>query len=51
MDKRNSNYEVMKHLMQEKFSSYDIPRITAYNEADVQRILNTEGMLKSERKV
>ena len=33
------------------FDNFDYNRIAAYDESDVQRILNTEGMLKSERKV
>ena len=33
------------------FDNFDYDRIAAYDESDVQRILNTEGMLRSERKV
>ena len=33
------------------FDSFDYEKIAAYGEADVKRIMNTEGMLKSERKV
>jgi len=33
------------------FENFDYDKIAAYGEADVERILNTEGMLKSERKV
>lgn len=33
------------------FENFDYDRIAAYTEDDVQRILNTEGMLRSERKV
>ena len=31
--------------------NFDYDRIAVYDESDVQRILNTEGMLRSERKV
>ena len=33
------------------FDNFEFDRIAGYDESDVQRILNTEGMLKSERKV
>ena len=33
------------------FENFDYEKIAAYVEADIERILNTEGMLKSERKV
>lgn len=33
------------------FDNFEYDRIAAYDEADVVRILNTEGMLRSERKV
>jgi DNA-3-methyladenine glycosylase I len=33
------------------FDNFEYDRIAAYDELDVERILNTEGMLKSERKV
>lgn len=33
------------------FENFDYDKIAAYGEGDVRRILNTEGMLKSERKV
>ena len=33
------------------FDNFEYDRIAAYDESDVRRILNTEGMLKSERKV
>lgn len=33
------------------FDNFEVDRIAAYDESDVRRILNTEGMLKSERKV
>ena len=33
------------------FDNFDYEKIAAYGEADVKRIMNTEGMLKSERKV
>ena len=33
------------------FDNFEYDRIAAYDESDIERILNTEGMLKSERKV
>ena len=33
------------------FDNFEVERIATYDESDVRRILNTEGMLKSERKV
>lgn len=33
------------------FDGFDFDRIAAYTEADVARILNTEGMLRSRRKI
>ena len=33
------------------FDNFEYDRIAAYGESDVRRILNTEGMLRSERKV
>lgn len=33
------------------FDNFEFDKIAAYDESDVKRILNTEGMLKSERKV
>ena len=33
------------------FDNFEVDRIATYDESDVRRILNTEGMLKSERKV
>ena len=33
------------------FENFDYDKIAAYGDADVERILNTKGMLKSERKV
>ena len=33
------------------FDNFEYDRIAAYDESDVMRILNTEGMLRSERKV
>ena len=33
------------------FDNFEVDRIAVYDESDVRRILNTEGMLKSERKV
>ena len=40
-----------RHIFRECFDNFEYDKIAAYDEADVQRILNTEGMLKSERKV
>lgn len=33
------------------FDNFEYDRIAAYDESDIERILNTEGMLRSERKV
>ncbi len=38
-------------IFRQCFDGFDYDRVAAYGEADVQRILATEGMLRSERKV
>lgn len=40
-----------REIFRSCFENFDYDKIAAYGEDDVQRILNTEGMLKSERKV
>ena len=40
-----------REIFRRCFENFDYDKIAAYGEADVERILNTEGMLKSERKV
>ena len=39
--------EIFRHC----FDDFDFKKIAAYTENDVQRILNTEGMIKSPRKI
>ena len=40
-----------REIFRRCFENFDYDKIAVYGEADVERILNTEGMLKSERKV
>ena len=40
-----------REIFRQCFENFDYDKIAAYDENDVQRILNTEGMLKSESKV
>lgn len=40
-----------REIFRRCFENFEFDRIAAYSEEDIQRILNTEGMLKSERKV
>ncbi len=40
-----------REIFRQCFDSFEYDRIAAYTEEDVQRILNTEGMLRSERKI
>ena len=40
-----------REIFRQCFANFDYDRIAAFTEADVERILNTEGMLKAERKV
>ena len=40
-----------REIFRQCFENFEYDKIAAYGEDDVQRILNTEGMLKSERKV
>ena len=40
-----------REIFRDCFDNFEYDRIAAYDELDVERILNTEGMLKSERKV
>ncbi len=40
-----------REIFRRCFENFDYDRIAAYGEEDVQRILNTEGMLRAERKV
>lgn len=40
-----------REIFRQCFENFAYDKIAAYGEADVERILNTEGMLKSERKV
>lgn len=39
-----------REIFRQCFDNFDYDKIAAYTEDDVQRILNTDGMLKSERK-
>ena len=40
-----------REIFRRCFENFDYDRIASYNEDDVQRILRTEGMLRSERKI
>ena len=40
-----------REIFRQCFDNFDYDKIAAYTEDDVQRILNTDGMLKSERKI
>lgn len=40
-----------REIFRRCFDNFDFEKIAAYTESDVQRILNTEGMIKSPRKV
>ena len=40
-----------REIFRQCFENFEYDKIAAYSEDDIQRILNTEGMLKSERKV
>ena len=40
-----------REIFRQCFENFAFDKIAAYNEEDVQRILATEGMLKSERKI
>ena len=40
-----------REIFRQCFDDFEYDKIAAYGEDDVQRILNTEGMLRSERKV
>ena len=40
-----------REIFRQCFENFDYDKIAAYGEADIERILDTEGMLKSERKV
>ncbi|MBQ6622316.1 MAG: DNA-3-methyladenine glycosylase I [Mogibacterium sp.] len=40
-----------REIFRKCFDNFDYDRIAAYDEADVERILNTEGMIRSRRKI
>ena len=40
-----------REIFRRCFDNFDYDRIAAYDDADVERILNTEGMIRSRRKV
>lgn len=40
-----------REIFRQCFENFEYDKIAAYGEDDVRRILNTEGMLKSERKI
>ena len=40
-----------REVFRQCFDGFDYDRIAAYDEKDVERILNTEGMIRSPRKV
>lgn len=40
-----------REVMRACFDGFDPSKVSSYSDADVERILNTEGMIRSERKV
>ena len=40
-----------REIFRECFDNFDYDKIAAYDDADVERILNTEGMIRSKRKI
>lgn len=40
-----------RKIFRKCFDNFDYKKIAAYDDADVKRILNTEGMIRSERKI
>lgn len=40
-----------REIFRECFDNFDFDKIDAYDESDVERILNTEGMIRSPRKI
>ena len=40
-----------REIFRQCFCDFDFDRIAAFTEEDVRRVMNTEGMLKSERKI
>ena len=40
-----------REIFQKCFDNFDYDRIAAYDEADVERIMHTEGMIRSPRKI
>ena len=40
-----------REIFRRCFDNFDFDKIAAYNDTDVERILNTEGMIRSPRKV
>ena len=40
-----------REIFRECFDNFDYDKIADYDEADVERILNTEGMIRSPRKI
>ena len=40
-----------RHIIRQCFDDFDVERVAHYTEADVERIMSTEGMLKSRPKI
>ena len=40
-----------RDILRECFDGFDYEKIACYSEIDIQRIMNTEGMIRSERKI
>lgn len=48
----NWNMMIQKReIFRKCFDDFDFDKVAAYNDEDVRRILNTEGMIRSERKI
>ena len=43
--------EVVLEIFRKCFDNFDYNRIAEYSEKDIKRIMNTDGMIKSERKI
>ena len=40
-----------REILRECFENFDYDKVAAYGEADIERILNTEGMIRARRKI
>lgn len=47
----NWNMIQEREIFQACFDNFDFDKVSAYGETDIDRIMNTEGMIRSRRKV